>query len=326
MGKVLKIVLLITISAIGLYFAFHNIDFNDLFNRLLRIDLIKFFAAIFILMVACIVRAKRLQYILYPLDKNISLHHLFSSTMIGYFGNGILFFRFGEILKAYSISQGNKITTSESFGIIMLERVIDALTVLIFLLMFLPWLPIQNTTINYWVSAFAVVTVFFTLIILILRKINWKNFITSLSFINESFRSLLVSMMEKIFDGIDAIKNTKHTWGILISTFLIWICYYLMTVWLLESCQIYLTLSGAFIMLLMGAIIIAVPALPGGLGTYEAGITFTLMLLFYVTKDEALTYAIVSHASNYFPYIIVGSIYFIISGLKISDIKNKANS
>tara|TARA_B110000014_G_scaffold214538_1_gene167780 strand:- start:1575 stop:2315 length:741 start_codon:yes stop_codon:yes gene_type:complete len=246
--------------------------------------------------------------------------------MIGYFGNGILFFRFGEILKAYSISQGNKITTSESFGIIMLERVIDALTVLIFLLMFLPWLPIQNTTINYWVSAFAVVTVFFTLIILILRKINWKNFITSLSFINESFRSLLVSMMEKIFDGIDAIKNTKHTWGILISTFLIWICYYLMTVWLLESCQIYLTLSGAFIMLLMGAIIIAVPALPGGLGTYEAGITFTLMLLFYVTKDEALTYAIVSHASNYIPYMVVGSIYFIISGLKISDIKNKANS
>ncbi|SUZ98255.1 uncharacterized protein METZ01_LOCUS51109 [marine metagenome] len=293
---------------------------------MLKIDLIKFFAAIFILMVACIVRAKRLQYILYPLDKNISLHHLFSSTMIGYFGNGILFFRFGEILKAYSISQGNKITTSESFGIIMLERVIDALTVLILLLMFLPWMPIQNITINYWVSAFAVVTVLFTLIILILRKINWKNFITSLSFINESFRSLLVSMMEKIFDGIDAIKNTKHTWGILISTFLIWICYYLMTVWLLESCQIYLTLSGAFIMLLMGSIIIAVPALPGGLGTYEAGITFTLMLLFYVTKDEALTYAIVSHASNYFPYIIVGSIYFIISGLKISDIKNKANS
>lgn len=326
MGKVLKIVLLIIISAIGLYFAFHNIDFNDLFKRLLKIDLIKFFAAIFILMVACIVRSKRLQYILYPLDKNISLHHLFSATMIGYFGNGILFFRFGEILKAYSISQGNKITTSESFGIIMLERVIDALTVLILLLMFLPWLPIQNTTINYWVSAFAVVTVFFTLIILILRKINWKNFITSLSFINESFRSSLVSMMEKIFDGIDAIKNTKHTWGILISTFLIWICYYLMTVWLLESCQIYLTLSGAFIMLLMGAIIIAVPALPGGLGTYEAGITFTLMLLFYVTKDEALTYAIVSHASNYIPYLIVGSIYFIISGLKISDIKNKANS
>ena len=99
-----------------------------------------------------------------------------------------------------------------------------------------------------------------------------------------------------------------------------------MTLWLLESCQIYLTLSGTFIILIMGAIIISVPALPGGIGTYEAGITFSLMLLYSVTKDEALTYAIVSHASNYIPYLIVGSIYFIISGLKISDIKNKANS
>ena len=78
-------------------------------------------------------------------------------------------------------------------------------------------------------------------------------------------------------------------------------------------------------MLIMGAIIISVPALPGGIGTYEAGITFSLMLLYFVTKDEALTYAIVSHASNYIPYLIVGSIYFIISGLKISEIKNKEN-
>ena len=129
----------------------------------------------------------------------------------------------------------------------------------------------------------------------------------------------------EIFNGIETIIKTKHIWGIIISTSLIWGCYYLMTIWLLESCGIYLTLSGSFVMLLMGAIIIAVPALPGGLGTYEAGITFTLMLLFFVTKDEALTYAIVSHASNYMPYLVIGSIYFINSGLKISDIKKESD-
>jgi len=78
-------------------------------------------------------------------------------------------------------------------------------------------------------------------------------------------------------------------------------------------------------MLLMGAIVIAVPALPGGLGTYDAGITYTLMLFFFVTKNEALTYAIISHASNYIPYLIIGSIYFILSGIRISDIKKRSN-
>ena len=325
MVKIIKIVLLLFISALGLYFAFYNIDFNDLLYRILTVDLMRFSAAIIILIVACIFRAKRLQYIVSPLDDNISLHHLFSSTMIGYFGNGILFFRLGEVLKAYSISQGNKITPSESFGVIMLERIIDALTVLIFLLVFLPWLPTENKTIRYWVIAFAAVTLLFTLIIVILRFINWKKFISSMGFISESIRNTTISIIDKIFNGIDAIIKTKHTWGIIISTSLMWICYYLMTIWLLESCGIYLSLSGNFVMLLMGAIIIAVPALPGGLGTYEAGITFTLMLLFFVAKDEALTYAIVSHASNYIPYLGIGLIYFINSGLKISDIKKESN-
>ena len=325
MVKIIKIVLLLFISVLGLYFAFYNIDFNDLLYRILTVDLMRFSVAIIILIVACIFRAKRLQYIVSPLDNNISLHHLFSSTMIGYFGNGILFFRLGEVLKAYSISQGNKITPSESFGVIMLERIIDALTVLIFLLVFLPWLPTDNKTIRYWVIAFVAVTLLFTFIIIILRFINWKKFISSMGFISEPIRNTIISIIDKIFNGIDAIIKTKHTWGIIILTSLIWVCYYLMTIWLLESCGIYLSLSGNFVMLLMGAIIIAVPALPGGLGTYEAGITFTLVLLFLVTKDEALTYAIVSHASNYIPYLIIGSIYFINSGLKISDIKKESN-
>ncbi len=325
MIKIFKILFLLFISSIGLFFAFYNIDFSDLLNRILTVDLMRFSAAIIILMMACIFRAKRLQYIVSPLDNNISLHHLFSATMIGYFGNGILFFRLGEVLKAYSISQNNKISTSESFGVIMLERIIDALTVLVFLLIFLPWLPTENKTIRHWVIAFVAVTFLFTSIIIILRFISWKKFIYSMNLISQSIRNTLISIIDKIFDGIDAIIKTKHAWGIMISTLLIWVCYYLMTIWLLESCGIYLTLSGNFIMLLMGAIIIAVPALPGGLGTYEAGITFTLMLLFFVTKDEALTYAIVSHASNYMPYLIVGSVYFINSGLKISDIKKESD-
>ena len=67
-------------------------------------------------MFACVIRAKRLKYIISPLDNNITTHHLFGATMIGYFGNGILFFRLGELLKAYAISQGRQIKPSESFG------------------------------------------------------------------------------------------------------------------------------------------------------------------------------------------------------------------
>ena len=307
---------------LGLYFAFDNIDFEVLYKRLLMVDLIKFLLSIFLLILACVFRSKRLQYIISPLDANITLHHLFGSTMIGYFGNAILLFRFGEILKAYSISQGNKITASESFGVIMLERIIDALTVLILLSLSLIWLPSQNSTINYWIIAFTVTTIMLISAIIILRKVNWEEIIMSMSILNKTLRIKLFRIIKKIFEGLDAIKKTNYMKGILLSTVFIWICYYFMTVLLLESCQIYLMPSGSFIILVMGAVIIAVPALPGGIGTYEAGITYILMLLYFLNKDIALTYALVSHASNYIPFLGLGSIYFIISGLRISDIKN----
>ena len=326
MTKIINIFILIAISLCGLYFAFHNVDFEILHDRLFKVDLIKFSLSVITLMVACIFRSKRLQYIISPLDDKITLHHLFSSTMIGYFGNGILFFRLGEVLRAYAISQGNRINASESFGVIMLERMIDALTVLVLLMISLIWLPTQNSTINYWVAAFTTITIFFIFAIIILRNVNWKKYIMSFTFVNNKIRIATSEIVQKIFDGINTIKNTKHIKGILFSTLLMWTCYYFMTVMLIESCQIYLKASGSFVILVMGAIIIAVPALPGGLGTYEAGITYALMLLYSLTKDEALTYAIVSHASNYIPFLGVGSIYFIFSGLRISDLKKVSNS
>ena len=321
MIKYLQISLLLLISSIGLYYAFEDIKFSELSHHFASLDILKFTLSIIILMFACIIRAKRLKYIISPLDNNITTHHLFGATMIGYFGNGILFFRLGELLKAYSISQGNNIRTSESFGVIMLERVIDALTVLFLLICALPFFPFENQTFRYWIMAFCLVTMVFVILLVLMRFIDWESLINSFSFLSKSIRTKTTDVISKVYNGVGLIFKTKYTLKILFSTVIIWVCYFLMTKWLLESCGILLDLHEVFIMLLMGAIIVSVPALPGGLGTYEAGMTYALSLLFFVSKDLALTYAIISHASNYVPYVLVGSIYFLKSGIKISSIK-----
>lgn len=324
MAKYYKILILVFLSFFGLYYAFESIEFSELYHHIISVDLLKLILAISILLLSAIIRAKRLKYIISPLDTDISTHHLFGATMIGYFGNGILFFRLGELLKAFSISQGNNIKTAESFGVVMLERVMDALTVFILIVFFLPFIPLENQTIRYWVIAFVVFTIVFVGSLFLIKFINWKHMILSFSILNESFKNKLITVTEKIFKGLELIFKTKHNLKIMLCTVLIWICYFIMTMLLMESCHIELSLDKVFIMLLIGAIIVAVPALPGGLGTYEAGITYTMTLLFFVSKDLSLTYAIVSHASNYIPYMLVGSFYFIKSGLKFGSI-NKAN-
>ena len=321
MIKYLQILFLLLISSIGLYYSFDDIEFSELFHHFASLDILKFFLAIIILIFACAIRAKRLKYIISPLDNNITTHHLFGATMIGYFGNGILFFRLGELLKAYAIAQDSTIKPSESFGVIMLERVIDALTVFSLLIFSLPLLPFENLTFRYWIIGFCLFTVLFVVLLVLMKFIDWESLINSFSFLSRPIRKSTIDIIFKVYEGLGLIFKTKYTLRILFSTIFIWGCYFLMTKWLLESCGILLDLHEVFIMLLLGAIIVSVPALPGGLGTYEAGITYSLSLLFFVSKDLALTYAIISHASNYVPYVLVGSVYFLKSGIKISSVK-----
>ncbi len=321
MTKYVKISFLFFISCFGLFYAFKSIDLPDLLDHLYAVDLFKFFLSILILIVSCVIRARRLKYLALPLDKSISTHHLFGATMIGYFGNGILFFRLGELLKAYAISQGKEIKPSQSFGLIMLERIVDALSVFFLMITVLPFLPLDDKTIRYWIIAFIIVTLFLIGTLVFLSFLDWKLLVDHLGFLNEQIRKKIIDTITKIYDGLGLVFKTKNKTEILSCTILIWICYFLMTKWLIESCHIDLSFFDSFIILILGAIIISVPALPGGLGTYEAGITYAFTFLFFVSKDVALTYAIVSHTSNYLPYLIIGFFYFIKSGVKISSIK-----
>ena len=322
MVKYVKISLLFVISCFGLFHAFKSIDLSELLDHLYSINLFKFSISILILIFACVIRAKRLKYLALPIDKSISTHHLFGATMIGYFGNGILFFRLGELLKAYAISQGRQIKSSESFGLIMLERLVDAVSVFVLLVVALPFLPLDDKIIRYWMIAFVLVTLLLISVLVILNFLDWKFLINQLGFLNKTLRAKILDVIIKIYDGLGLVFKTKKKIEVLSCTILIWLCYFLMTKWLIESCHIELASFDSFIMLILGAIIISVPALPGGLGTYEAGITYALTFLFLVPKDVALTYAIVSHISNYLPYLIIGFFYFIRSGVKISSVKN----
>ena len=324
MVKRVKIFLLFFISFLGLFYAFESIKLSELMHHLYALDIFKFSLSIFILIFSCVIRSKRLKYLIAPLDKSISTHHLFGATMIGYFGNGILFFRLGELLKAYAISQGKKIKPSESFGLIMLERLIDALSVLILLIIALPFLPLDNEIIKYWIMTFIIATIFFSGVLYVFSFLNWKLLVDYLTFLNKPLRKKIVKIIDKIYNGTVLFFRAQNKIEIFICTFLIWVCYYLMTKCLIESCNIDLDSFNIFIMLIIGSIIVSVPGLPGGIGTYEAGITYALTFLFFVPKDLALSYAIVSHISNYLPYLIIGFFYFIKSGAKINLIKNNS--
>ena len=318
MNRYLKLLIAGLTSIVGIYIAFRGENLESLWSQILQIDKVAFYSANLLLLLSCVIRAYRWGLLIEPIEK-IGLKHLFSSTMIGYFGNGVLVFRLGELLKAYSISKNSSLSVPQAFGTVILERILDLLTVLFIFLLFFLWFPFEYEWLRVSVIAFSVLLMVMILFIFLVFKFQWNNKLNSLKIFQTSNGKNIIHILNKIFDGIILIKNIKHYFGVIVSSGLLWGIYYFITFILLYACGIDLGIVGSGVLLLIGSFAIGIPALPGSAGTYDAGVKFGLITVFSIVSDKALTYALVSHFVSYFPVVIVGALYFMMGSIKISE-------
>ena len=319
MNKYLKLFLASTLSAAGLYTAFSGENFSSLFNEIYKVNYMGVITASIVLLFSCYIRAYRWKLLIDPLEK-IPLKKIFASTMIGYFGNGILAFRLGELLKAYSLSKNRSIQVSEVFGTVIVERVLDLLMVLLLFFFVIPWYPFDNDLLRLAIITFIVLI--FVLSILsglviyfdLIKKIEKR--VSKLSFIKS-----VLSFAKDAIKGIKTIFENKNKNKILFLSLFLWLMYIAITVLLLDSCGIELNLSNSIIIFILGSLSLGIPALPGSAGTYDASVKYGLIVLFSIDSSQALNYALISHAVSFFPLVFIGAFYFISSNLSLKDIE-----
>ncbi len=140
MNRYFKLLLVGIISAVGIYLAFKDDDFGELVIQIQQIAYTGVFIASLLLIISCIVRAYRWQLLMDPVER-IPFHDVFAATMVGYFGNGILAFRLGELLRAYSVTSGREMSATQAFGTVILERILDLLMVILVFVLVIPWFP-----------------------------------------------------------------------------------------------------------------------------------------------------------------------------------------
>ena len=319
MNKYIKLIIGTVFSIVGLYFAFKGENLGELVYQIQQVNMNGVLLACALLLVSCIVRAYRWQLILNPIQ-SINLKPVFAATMIGYFGNGVLAFRLGELLRAYSVAANRKLTVSQAFGTVILERILDLLMVLIIFILTIPWFPFDHKWIRLGIFVFASITIISIVLVYVVYRFQCIDKIGEFSISNTKLGKTVFSLLNKVFDGITIIVKTNHTGLIIFLSFVLWAFYFLVTLIILDSCGLNIGYIGTGILLILGSVAIGIPALPGSAGTYDAGIKYSLMLVFGIGGQQALRYAIVSHAVSYFPLVIVGAVYFLLGSVRMKDI------
>ena len=324
----LRIGLSIAFALLFLYLAFRGADFEKLKSSLKDANYFWVLSLLPFLFISHLFRAWRWKYLLEPIKKDISFRNLFSSLMIGYMVDNALP-RVGEVVRPYNLGRLEHISKSAALGTVLVERIIDMLSFLFLLAVIFifyraplmqafPWLESASI-----IAAVATIMVFGLFAFFLVRReltFRWLRKLTAR--FSPAFGEKLERLFHSFLDGFLIIKEPRRYLIIVLLSFVIWFWYALMLylpffAFRMDE-QYSLNFVAAVVTMVISAIGFIIPS-PGATGSYHWIARETLVRLFGVDVEVALSYATVTHLLGFVSVTIVGLLYFLRDNLKFSE-------
>ena len=136
-----RFVISLFISGILFYFAFRGVDWSAFKEALGHMDYSYLLVVVPLLLLIQWIRSYRWGLLLRPIKK-IDQSTLFSVTSVGFMGILLLPARTGELLRPYLISQKKEIDFRSALATVVVERVLDGLTIMGFFVWIILFIPL----------------------------------------------------------------------------------------------------------------------------------------------------------------------------------------
>lgn len=317
-----QLIIGVSISVFLLVIVFKNIEFDKFWQALLAANYWYLLPTVLLTFACMWIRAMRWQLLFEPIKK-IGIHALFSATMIGFMANNLLPARLGEFVRAYVIGRQEKVAKTASFGTIVVERIFDGLVLLSFLIISFvtnTTLPAYIVYISYLLGAVYVFALFF-LFYLVIRPARALTILDRLMrLVSNRLAQRVGVVIDSFIDGLQILRQGPRMIGVLAFSFLLWLVNGLSIYIALLSFNINLPFVASLLVMAITGFGVTIPSSPGFVGTFHASCVIGLAL-FSISQTDALSFAIVYHASQFIPITLVGLLYLWMDHLSLSDIR-----
>ena len=313
--SVLKYIILLSIAAGLLFFAFRNVSLKAIVHEMLQANAWWLLLSTAFSFIALISRAYRWNLLIEPLGYRLGLRNTTYSVMVGYFAN-LAFPRLGEVTRCGSLSTAEDIPFNKLLGTVVVERIIDVLSLLVCLIVvaviefkrlgsFLnknlaeplvsKFKSISSTTGGILLVAGAVVLVV-VLAVIFFRYSKRKS------------GSKWTALVGGFVNGLMSIKDLDKPWLFIFHSVFIWVLYYLSVYVCLFALPFTsnLGLAAALFLLVAGGLGMSAPV-QGGIGAYHLLVSQGL-LLYGVSLQDGLSFATLLHSLQLVTVIVTGSI------------------
>lgn len=314
----------VAISALFLYVALRGLQLELVWSTIRRANYWWLLPGVGAYFLGVWVRAWRWHYMLRPL-KPIPSRVLFPIVAIGYMGNNIYPARAGELLRAYVLRRRAHVSVSASMATIVVERLFDGLTMLLFVVVALPLSPVgrrYNTVVLGFSGLFlGALVVFLWMAARPHTARRWFDGVVRRS-VPARWHPRAGEVFGTFLEGLESLKSGRDVFLIFFTSVLIW---------LLETAKYWFVMHAFpfevsfFVLILMNGVVnlaTTLPAAPGYVGTFDApGIE--ILETFGVPGEIATGYTLVLHAALWLPITLLGLYYFWREQLSVAHVRQE---
>lgn len=279
-------------------------------------------------------RAWRWQYLLEPLGPT-SFGNAFRATAVGFAASSVLPARAGEFIRPYFLARHERLSATGAFATIILERLLDTLTVLVLLAAYVFVFgreldvanPVAFAAVK-WAGATAAAVSLGALAVLFLLAGDPARLGRTLTRLGQSlpsaFASLVGRVAEKFATGLAAVRRPGRLCVALVLSFPLWLCIGL-GIWAAAvAFRLAVPFTGSFLLIAILVIGVAVPT-PGAVGGFHEAYRIGTTMFFGAPNAAAVGSAIVLHAFSIGPSLLLGLWFAAQEGLNLAGMRQLAD-
>jgi glycosyltransferase 2 family protein len=314
-----KVWLGVAVSAVLLWVAVRGVSLDEVLQQLRQVRPVWLLPVLASIFLRFWLTAIRWQLLLRPV-KSIGIHRLFAITMVGFMANNVLPARLGEFVRAYALGRSEALPPSVPFATIVIERIFDGFTLLLFLVGGLSFLRPSRTLL--WAAGLTCALYLGVLgTLLVLRTERGQELlIGALDRLPGRVAGPARRLLETFRAGLEVLGDVRA----LLLTTLLSIAIWVVSAAGVEASFRAFTLDlppyASFLLLGTIAVALVLPSAPGYVGPLQVG-TVQGLALVGVARETALSLSIVYHLCNYIPITLVGLAYLSALNLTLGELR-----
>lgn len=269
-----------------------------------------------------VVRCQRWRLLLRPVG-DVPLAPLMSATSIGFLCNMILPLRVGEVVRPVLLARRTATPVSSVLASVVLERLFDMLTILLFLGLVMCLVPVSDTIRQSGVVFVGLALFAVTIVVALQRQhpvamgfVRW-----GLARLPGGVRERAEAALQSFIDGLQGIGDGSVLMRILGYSVFLWLVIASVFGIGFYACDLAVpTFSGALALVTIVAGAVSAPSAPGFIGTFQAGAILALGL-FGISRADAVPYSFVVWASQWLTQIALGVVFLLRENISFDDVR-----